>query len=276
MGTVPGAAEWFCSPTERNLPVAKHVERHMTVAATTRWVDRSAGRWFYAGMAAACILLSIASFAPSLANPARPGSFTWLTLLHGSASTAWLLIFLAQTLLVQTGRVAVHRRLGTASLFLAAAMVVLGYATVVAMGRRGFDLSGDLGVSVDPPGAAFQMIFPLLDIAAFGILVAAGYVCRRRADVHKRLMLFATIAMLPAPLAHLIGHSPVLRSHGVIIIPLLAITLVASAVYDLIRFRRVHPVSLWVGITLFIADNLCATVVAPSATWRQFVGWMIS
>lgn len=245
------------------------------VASATRWVDRSSGRWFYSGMAAACILLSIASFAPSLASPDRPGSITALAVLHGITSTAWLLIFFVQALLVQLGRADVHRRLGTASLLLAATMVALGYATVIAMGRRGFDLSGDLGVSSNPPGVAFQMIFPLLDIAAFGLLVAAGYFWRRRADVHKRLMLFATVAMLPAPLAHLIGHSPVLRAHGIIIVPLLAISLLASALYDLIRFRRIHPVSLWIGITLFIADNLCATVVGPSAWWRQLVDWMI-
>jgi hypothetical protein len=228
-------------------------------------------------MAAACILISIASFAPSIANASlRLGAFTWIAVAHSAASSAWLVVLIAQTLLVQAGRVALHRRIGAASLFLAVAMVILGYMTVVAMGRRGYDLSGDLGLAADPRGPAFQMIFPLLDIAAFGVLVAAGYAWRRRPDVHKRLMLFATVAMLPAPLAHLIGHSPVLRSNGVIIVPLLASTLAASAAYDLIRFRRIHPVSLWVGMALFIADNLCATVIGPSETWHEFATWLIS
>ena len=229
-------------------------------------------------MAAACILFSVASFAPSIVNSGnRPGSFTGLTVAHGMTSFAWLLVFLVQTLLVRTGKVTLHRSLGTASMFLATAMVVLGYTTAIAMTRRGFDLSGDLDLNADPLGPVGQIIFSLLDITAFGILVAAGYGYRRRASVHKRLMLFATLAMLPAPFAHLFGHSPALRSHGaLVIVPFLVISLAASGTYDLIRFRRVHPVSLWLGITLFALDNLCAAVIGPSAAWQQFAAWLIS
>jgi hypothetical protein len=66
----------------------------------------------------------------------------------------------------------------------------------------GFDLSGDLKLSHDPLGPVGQIIFPLLDIIEFGVLVAAGFFYRRRAAIHKRIMLFATLAMLPAPFAH--------------------------------------------------------------------------
>ncbi len=242
-----------------------------------RWVDKTTDRWFYAGMAVVFILIAIASFAPSIADPEnRLGSLTWVVAAHGSVFFAWLLIFLAQTLLVQTGRVAIHRSLGTASMFLAAAMVVLGYVTTIEMTRRGFDLSGDLGLNSDPLGPVGQMIFPLLDVFEFGILVAAGYWYRRRSDIHKRLMLFAVIAMLPAPFAHFIGHSPLLRTHGAVVIIPIAISLAASGIYDFIRFRRIHPVSLWLGIALFVIDNLCAVVIGPSAAWRRFAEWLIS
>ena len=46
----------------------------------------------------------------------------------------------------------------------------------------------------------------------FAVLVAAGYIYRRRAAAHKRMMLFATLALMPAPFGHLIGHFAVLRS----------------------------------------------------------------
>ncbi len=251
----------------------------MSAEASTgvRWVDRSAGRWFYAGMAIISALVCVVSFMPSIMDSShRLGSYTALTMAHSIAFCLWPVVFIAQPLLVQTGRIALHRSLGAASIFLAAAMVVLGYATTIAMGRRGFDLSGDLGLNVDPPGAAFQMVFPLLDITVFGILIAAGYLYRRRAATHKRLMLFATVALLPAPFAHLIGHSPALRSFPPTIVLLILSTTFASAVYDFIRFRRIHPVSLWVGIGLFVADNLCATVIGPSAAWRQFIAWLVS
>lgn len=242
-----------------------------------RWVDKTTDRWFYTGMAVVFILIAIASFMPSIANSEhRLGSLTWVVAAHAGAFFGWLLVFLVQTLLIQTGRVAIHRTLGTSSMFLAAAMVVLGYITTIEMTRRGFDLSGDLGVKSDPLGPVGQMIFPLLDVFEFGILVAAGYWFRRRADIHKRLMLFAVVVMLPTPFAHFIGHNPLLRTHGAIVILPIAISLAASAIYDFIRFRRIHPVSLWLGIALFVIDNLCAVVIGPSAAWRHFAEWLVS
>ncbi|RZU39423.1 hypothetical protein [Edaphobacter modestus] len=242
-----------------------------------RWVDKTADRWFYAGMAVVFILISIASFAPSIVNPEnRLGPLTWLVAAHGIVFFAWLLIFLVQSLLIQTGRVAIHRRLGTASMFLAAGIVVLGYVTTIVMARRGFDLSGDLGAKSNPLGIAGQTIFPLGNLFEFGILVAAGYWYRRQSDIHKRLMLFAIVVLMPAPFAHFIGHSPLLRTHPAAAILPIALSLAASGIYDLIRFRRIHPVSLWVGIALFAIGNLSAFVIGPSAAWRRFAEWLIS
>jgi hypothetical protein len=242
-----------------------------------RWIDKATDRWFYSGMAVVFILIAIASFAPSIVNPQhRLGAWTWVAAAHGIVFFAWLLLFLVQTLLIQTGRVAVHRTLGTASMFFAAAMVVLGYITTIEMTRRGFDLSGDLGVQTDPLGPVGRIIFPLLDLFEFGILVTAGYWFRRRPDIHKRLMLFAVVVMMPAPFAHFIGHSPALRTHGAVVILPVAISLAASGIYDFIRFRKIHPVSLWLGIALFVIDNLCAVVIGPSALWQRFAGWLVS
>jgi hypothetical protein len=144
------------------------------------------------------------------------------------------------------------------------------------MTRRGFDLSGDLNLSHDPLGPVGQIIFPLLDIFEFGILVAAGFFYRRRAAIHKRIMLFATLAMLPAPFAHLIGHNPILQLHPIVIVPMVFVSFVASGVYDLVRFRRIHPVSLWLGLVMFVLDNLCAALIGPSDAWHRFANWLVS
>jgi len=82
-------------------------------------------------------------------------------------------------------------------------MIPLGYLTSIAMVRRGFDLSGDLRVDHDP---AYEVVFPLGDLFTFVVLLTAALSYRRHPDMHKRLMLFANIALMPAPLAHLIGH----------------------------------------------------------------------
>ena len=242
-----------------------------------RWVDRTSTRWFYFAAAVAILLVATASFGPELLDQSHNlAPYTWLIIAHSVASTAWLIVLIIQTLLIQSGSFALHRRVGTVSMGLAALMVVLGYATAIAMMHRGFDISGSLGGRIDRAQQIDGLIFPLLDIVEFAVLVTMGYLWRHKAAAHKRLMLFATVALLPAPFAHFIGHSVVLREHPAIVVLPIAVSLIASGVYDLARFRRIHPISLWLGIGLFVIDNFCATVVGPSAAWHAFAGWLIA
>jgi hypothetical protein len=245
-------------------------------APSAPWIDHTAGRWFYAAIAALCILISTAAFGPSMADTSnRLGSATWLSVTHGILFFAWLVIFLVQTLLVQTKKVAIHRTLGTATMFLAAAMVVVGYCAAIAMTRRGFDLSGDLGLPTDPLGPVGQIIFLLVDIIEFGILVAAGYIYRRNLAAHRRLMLLATMAIMPGSFAHVLGHFVPRHTHPGLIIPLVLTSCAVSAVYDLVRFHRIHPVSLWIGGGMFGIDTLCYNIIGPSAAWHRFAAWLI-
>jgi hypothetical protein len=227
-------------------------------------------RWFYIGMAICTLITIVLGFAPSLINTAaRKAPPSPLATAHGIVSAAWLLIFLAQATLVATRRISVHRRLGTAAMFLAPVIIVLGYVTAITMARRGFDLSGDLHIEADP---LLGIVNPIGDLVPFGILVAAGFLYRRRSDVHKRLMLLATVSgLMPAPLAHFIGHFPRLNAMPppIILVPLM-LFLFASAVYDRVSLGRVHPVSLWVAAAIFVWFLLLNIVIGPSAAWHQF------
>jgi hypothetical protein len=173
-------------------------------------------RWFFTGMAVAMLATSIAGFMPSLVHTAgRRAPLSPLAAAHGIVFFAWLLLFLVQSRLVATGQVALHRRLGVTAVFLLALMVPLAYTTTAAMVRRSFDLSGDLRIDHDP---LYESIFPFGDITIFAVLVIAALAYRRRAEVHKRLLLFANIILMPAPLAHFIGHTPLLASLPPVII----------------------------------------------------------
>jgi len=146
-------------------------------------------RWFYIGMAVCAIIIVGVGFAPSIiSTTARNAPLTRLAIAHSTLSFVWLVIFFAQTTLTATRRVAIHCQLGTAAIFLAPAMIVLGYLVAITMARRGFDLSGDLKIEADP---LLALVNPLGDLITFGTLVAAGFWYRRRSDIHKRLMLIA-------------------------------------------------------------------------------------
>jgi len=251
------------------------IDTALTMPATTV-LRRAEGR-FYIGMALAAAATAIAGFAPAIYDPAsRKAPLTWAIGLHGVVYSAWLALFLTQALLVFNRRIAVHRVLGSVGAGLAVIMLVSGYFTTIAMVRRGYDLSGDLmGESGDP---LMVMVFQLGDLLCFGILVAMGILFRHRPDVHKRLMLLATVgALMPAALSHIIGHSPFLRSlhPAIILIPWTAF-LFAGAVHDRLVRGQIHPVSLWGALIVWLWSNLRAVIIGPSDLWREFANWLIS
>ena len=128
------------------------------------------------------------------------GPFTLLVHLHGALFTGWVLLFVAQTALVASHRLRVHRRLGVAGAMLAAAMILTGTLTAVATAKR-----GGTPVGVDP--LAFLAI-PIFDMVLFATFVTAALVLRRNKDMHKRLMLLAYISIIVAAVARLPGVAP--------------------------------------------------------------------
>jgi hypothetical protein len=141
------------------------------------------------------------------------------------------------------------------------------------MGRRGYDLSGDVGSRSDPLAA---MAFPLLYTFMFAALFLAAYMYRHRSAIHKRLMLLAlTGALMPSPIAHLTGHFEFLRGKGFLTPLIIGTFLATGAIYDRIEFRRIHPVSLWLALGIFVLDNLWFVFVVPSGGWHAFAAWLI-
>lgn len=249
----------------------------MTVTSATTPVSvhspAAEGR-FYVGMGVFTLLFCVAAFGPSIVSTeSRQGPFTPLLAIHGVVFFLWLLLFIAQSILAGTGNLVLHRWMGMWSAFLATALVVVGYQTTIAMGRRGYDLSGDVAARSDPLAA---MAFPLLDLFMFAALFLAAYLYRRRGAIHKRLMLLAvTGALVPSPVAHLTGHFAFLRDKGFLTPLLLLAFLSAGAVHDRVNLRRIHPVSLWIAIAIFVLDNLWFAFIVPSGAWHSFAAWLM-
>src|SRR5208282_3675736 len=58
--------------------------------------------------------------------------------IHAAAFSAWILLFIAQTLLISGKRLDLHRRIGILGAGLAASMVVLGFLVATDSLSRGF------------------------------------------------------------------------------------------------------------------------------------------
>lgn len=237
---------------------------------------RSADAWardrrFFSGMALAILLTVFVGFAPSFylkvvfGAPGVSGQPTLSTLMHvhGLAFTGWILVFLVQTRLVAGRRLALHRRLGYGAAGLAVAMVVLGVMAAVDAARRGAAPPGG------PPPLVF-MIIPFADMAIFSTLVAAGMWFRNQGQIHKRLMLVSTIAILTAAIARWPG---VLAGGPLAFFALTDLFVVVAMVYDRITRGRVHPAYWWGGGAL-LGSQVGRLAVSGTAAWLAFATWL--
>ena len=176
-----------------------------------------------------------------------------LFLIHGLVFSAWMLLYVAQSGLVATRRIALHRRLGQATAVVAPAVVVLGIATGIEGARVGFHNIGPI------PTVAFGASSILIALN-FGLLVWLGWARRSVPAAHRRWMLLATMTLVGAAVARIgaIGaFFPVWFDATALLLP-------ALALWDLATLRRVHPVTLWGGAIYLLVD-IGAIPLASSA-----------
>ena len=229
---------------------------------------REAGRHdrlFYGGMATALGLTVFAGFAATYylrffaGGPEATitgGPFTTLVHLHGALFTSWVVLFIVQTVLVASHRVAMHRRLGVAGAVLAAAMVVAGTLMAIATAARGSAPAG-----MDP--LAFLAI-PIFDMVLFTTFITAALARRRDKEAHKRLMLLAYVSIVVAAVARLPGVLPL---GPPAFFGLSFLFVVVAGIYDFLSRRRVHKAYLWGG-ALFVASVPVRLAISGTGAWR--------
>jgi hypothetical protein len=198
-------------------------------------------RRFYRWAAAALVLIVFVGFARSFYLRAEFGRQALpLSLhLHGVVLTWWFMLFFVQTYLVAARRVDLHRRLGVFGVVLAALVCVVGTYTLLQKAAQ-YSLPGSL--------LFFELLigFDGLHLLVFAGLVAFAVVLRRQPEFHKRLMLLATIDLLPPA----IGRITLIftrRGNFVIVLVTMVAGVLAVVVADTYRHRRLHPAFLWGG-----------------------------
>jgi hypothetical protein len=116
------------------------------------------------------------------------------------------------------------------------------------------------------------LVIPLFDILVFAILVTAALYYRRRSDIHKRLMIIATIAILPPAIGRL--HFAFIRANGPpAFFGLADLILLACIFYDVVSHRRLHPAYLWGGL-LLIASHPLRLLLGGTGVWLAFARWL--
>jgi len=232
-----------------------------------RW---SIERRFYIGITVSMLATIFLGFARSFflrpLFPGTPAPTEPIFYVHGAAFTAWCVLLGLQPALVAVGRVDTHKKVGWFGAFLAVAMVLLGIGGALIAARRP---TGFIGVPIPP---LQFLVVPVFDIALFATMVGLAIVRRRDTQSHKRLMLLATINLLPAGIAR--WPFAVMALGPAVYFALADLFIVAMAAWDLRSRRRLHPVTMWGGLAIILSQPL-RLVLSGTEAWMAFARWAV-
>lgn len=228
----------------------------------------------FAGIAFAMALVVFAGFqrsfflaflydAPAPFAPPEP-----IFRLHGALAAAWMGLIVMQPLLVRSGQLRLHKQLGWFGAGLALAIVGVSlWGSLVAAARPG----GFVGIPVPP---AIFLGIVLFNLILFAALVGSAITLRRRGPYHKRLMLLATANLLPAAIAR-IPLDSIATADPMAIFLLPNVFVLALAAWDVAALRRIHPATLWAGLTMILSVPLRFRL-SGTDTWQNVAHWAMA
>lgn len=181
------------------------------VAASGGTLTRAIDRWIYVFMAVSFITYTLVGFVPDslmkmelVAAGQRP-PFPAVLHVHSALMGAFLLLLLAQTTLMATGRRQLHQTLGIAGLAIGPALVIVGFILVPTMYHQVWG-----GAQAAPPPVQAAMLEGLRNFdnimlmqirigILFPIFLAIALLARRTdSGLHKRMMILSIAPALPA------------------------------------------------------------------------------
>jgi hypothetical protein len=154
---------------------------------------RRKNRKFYVLLSVLMTLIVVAGFWPSYYGPLMSGSTNSPAILHfhGAIMAGWMALLILQTTLAANGRLRSHRAVGKFGIGYGTFLFLLGLVVsfvAPAMHVTAAEWTVDQAVGFLP--------IPLVDMLLFGGFFFAAVAYRSKPEIHKRLMLMATIALL--------------------------------------------------------------------------------
>jgi hypothetical protein len=237
----------------------------------TRAVASARAQYFYFSMALACMAVAFLGFAPTYWVPLAERKFSAPPVVHfhGMLFFTWTVYFVFQTWLAASGQTARHRSVGLIGVSLATAMTIAGFLVAVAFMRMMAAMGQtDVGLALS--------VVPFTGILFFAVVFVLAIVNIRYPELHKRLMLLASISILDAAVARwffLVGPPSLLITILAAFVAYLL--LVVAIVFDWRTRGRPHPVYVYGGLALIMVKVLNWPISATPA-WHAFAGRILA
>jgi hypothetical protein len=226
--------------------------------------------WIYVGLTLSMSVAAYWGFAYTYFGPVLAGAYPAVSPavhVHGWSFFLWFLLLPLQASLIATGRRRAHMMLGAASVALAAVMVFTGILVASVRIDQGLSAAEPDEFTVFWKGFGQLIMFNMiLFIAFYGAAIAR----RREPEVHKRMIVLASAAVLPAALFRiLVGlndffwlATPGWVMPAAFFLP--AVFVAAGMAYDRVAKGSIHRAYL-VGLTVLVAVHGLGLAIADTA-----------
>ena len=232
-------------------------------------------RFFYSTAAALILVIMFVGFLPFYTSGhgaggriIAPGIFP-VVLVHGLAITAWYVLSLIQSLLISVRNRRLHMKLGWSAVGIALVIAVSGVMVAIR------------SVQGAPEFHFFGMAYPdfllvmLVEIAVFTLFVLAGLLTRKRPEIHRAMMLLASLSLLLGatarmPFLHsLFGASNLPAFFG----PVFTLGVILVVVRSVMS--RAFDRWLAVGYVVMVITYLASEYLSRTETWHQLASGLL-
>lgn len=219
---------------------------------------------FFTAIGAIGIAAVLIGFSKTFIIPVSNATFhaPLIIYIHGFFAFSWIVLFLCQSYLIKAENWSLHMTMGMLGLLIAVEVAMtIPFAGAYQVER---DLSQGLGDS-----AVSAILGTFTAALMFISLVLAGFYYRNSPDVHKRLMLLATITVLWPAWFRFRHFFPFVPNPEIWFALVLADSLIIVAwIWDKIANGRIHPTLLYVG-SFVILEQTFEAIAFDSEPWRS-------
>lgn len=252
--------------------------RHDHLSGTPR--AHAIDRWIFVFMAGWFIGIVLAGFIPSslakiemVRSGLRP-PFPFVMHAHAVLMGSFLLLLLAQSWLMATGRSAYHMRLGILSLVLAPAIVIVGLVLAPTMYHQLLD-----ALQTAPPEAragiqerlSFSENVKLIQLRIgilFPLFLAIAFRARGRdAGLHKRMMFLATAIPLPAGIDRIPWLPKTLPDSPLSPDLYILVAIAPMFIWDVARNGYVHR-TYWIWLAICLPFTIAVHALWDTPWWH--------
>lgn len=231
------------------LPIGVARRDHLSGTPRAHWADR----WIFVGMAVWFIGIVLVGFIPDsmmklgMIRAGARAPFPLVLHIHAVLMGSFLLLLLTQTLMVATGRCALHQQVGVAAFVLVPALVVVGLLLAPTMYHQTWGAA-----HFGPPQvrAALAPVVPLLENILLlqinaGVLFAVFMTVALKArathsGLHKRMVFLATAVPLGASIDRMSWLPSSMPANPWTTDAYVLAALAPLFVWDVVRHRRIH------------------------------------